>query len=52
MSNQIEIEKIILLIEEFIPNNNNFNIIIVFLRVMPIFLVCYDWNIHYKCSIT
>ena len=52
MSNQIEIEKIILLIEEFIPNNNNFNIIIVFLRVIPIFLVCHDWNIHYNFSIT
>ena len=52
MSNQSEIEKVILEIEKFIPSNNNINFILVLLRILPIFLICHDWNIHYKHSIT
>ena len=52
MSNQSEIEKLILEIEKFIPSNNNINFVLVLLRILPIFLICHDWNIHYKHSIT
>ena len=52
MSNQSEIEKVILEIEKFIPSNNNINFVLVLLRILPIFLICHDWNIHYKHSIT
>ena len=52
MDNLDELEKIISIIAKNIPNDNNINILMLLFRIMPIFLVCHDWNVHYKYSIT
>ena len=52
MDNLNQLEKIIIIIAQNIPKNNNINLLMTLLRVMPMFLVCHDWNIHYKYSIT
>ena len=48
MDNLDELEKIISIIAKNIPNDNNINILMLLFRIMPIFLVCHDWNVHYK----
>ena len=47
-----DFEKIILILESNIPSNYFLDLIIIILRTIPVFLVCHDWNIFYKYSIT
>ena len=52
MSQKNDLEKIFIYIEKNIPNNNILNGLLMVLRVIPLFLVTHDLNIHYKNSIT
>ena len=52
MSQKNDLEKIFINVEKNIPNNNILNGLLMFLRVIPLFLVTHDLNIHYKNSIT
>ena len=51
MSQKNDFEKIFIHIVRSIPNNNIINGIMMALRIIPLFLVTHDWNIHLKYSI-
>ena len=52
MSQLSGFEKVFVHIVKNIPKNNVLNGLLMFLRVIPLFLITHDWNIHYKNSIT
>ena len=52
MSQRNDLEKIFIFIEKSIPKNNIINGLIMYLRIIPLFLLTHDWNIQYKNSIT
>ena len=52
MSQKNDLEKIFIYIEKNIPNNNILNGLLMALRIIPLFLVTHDLNIHYKNSIS
>jgi len=51
MSQKNDFEKIFIHIVRCIPNNNILNGIMMALRIIPLFLITHDWNIHLKYSI-
>ena len=44
--------KILIIIERYLPKNNILNCFLLIIRIIPLFLVTHDWNIHFKYSIT
>ena len=52
MSLKNDLEKIFILVEKSLPKSNILNCLMMLLRVIPLFLVTHDWNIHYHNSIT
>ena len=52
MSQISDFEKIFVYVISYIPKSNIINGLIMFLRVIPLFLITHDWNIHYKNSIS
>ena len=51
MSQKNDFEKIFIQIVRCIPNNNILNGIMMALRIIHLFLITHDWNIHLKYSI-
>ena len=51
MSQKNDFEKIFIHLVRSIPNNNILNGIMMTLRIIPLFLITHDWNIHLKYSI-
>ena len=52
MSKFNQFEKIFIMIETSIPKNNILNGLMMFVRIIPLFLITHDWNIHYQYSIS
>ena len=52
MSEKNDFEKLFILVEKSLPKSNILNCLMMILRVIPLFLLTYDWNIHYHNSIT
>ena len=46
------LEKGLIIIERYLPKNNILNCFLMIIRIIPLFLITHDWNIHYKYSIT
>ena len=46
------LEKGLIIIERYLPKNNILNCFLMIIRIVPLFLITHDWNIHYKYSIT
>ena len=52
MSEKSDFEKLLNQVIKNIPNNNFQNCILISLRIIPLFIITHDWNIHYKHGIT
>ena len=45
-------ENFLIIIERYLPKNNILNSILMIIRIIPLFLITHDWNIHFKYNIT
>ena len=52
MSEKSDFEKLLNQVIKNLPNNNFQNCILISLRIIPLFIITHDWNIHYKHGIT
>ena len=52
MSQRSYFEIICIEIEKNVPKNNILNGLLMFFRIIPLFLITHDWNIHLKYSIS